>query len=113
MKRTLLFALVFVGTAWSQEVKHAPTVEQCRADQKLWMSKLEDETTAVSINFHELQGWFHQMIECRTVDTELSVRYYNTLGEIDAEEVIRLEGFLSRHRLYDQFLAEDIQGKRR
>ena len=34
--------LLLVGTPpqliHAQEVKHAPTVEQCRADQKLWLS---------------------------------------------------------------------------
>ena len=43
MKRLWLLVLVLVSfnSLGSQEVKHAPTVEQCRADQRLWLSRLE------------------------------------------------------------------------
>jgi len=34
----------------AQEVKHAPTVEQCRADQRLWLPKLEDPTASASVS---------------------------------------------------------------
>ena len=37
----------------------------------------------------------------------------NVYAESNSEKVIRLESFLDRHNLYDQFLAEDAQGKRR
>jgi hypothetical protein len=114
MKRCLLFALILVGApSYQQEVKHAPTVEQCRADQKLWLSKLENENSVVSISFKELSGWLREMGECRTVDPQFHNQYYNTAAEIDAEEVIRLEAFLDQHNLYDGFVAEDAQGKRR
>ena len=37
-----LVLLSVVGTSAAQKVKHAPTVELCQADQRLWLSKLED-----------------------------------------------------------------------
>ena len=65
------------------------------------------------VGFRELdQAWSNQMIECMTVDSENNSRYYNTYGEISAEELIRLGNFLRRHNLFVQFLADDAQGKR-
>jgi len=104
--------LVFVSAVCSQEVRHAPTVEQCRADQRLWLSKLESENSVASIGYKELNGWSQEMFECRSVDPEFHNRYYNTAAEIAFEKIIRLEGFLDRHNIYNKFMAEDAQGKR-
>jgi hypothetical protein len=60
-----------------------------------------------------LFGWAKEMSECEKVDPELHNRYYNTLGEASSEQIIRLENFLDRPHLWDQFYAEDAQGKRR
>jgi hypothetical protein len=113
--RLLVLVLVSVSTGGSQEVKHAPTVEQCRADQRLWLSKLEQTGTdgTADVGYKELFGWAKEMSECEKVDPELHNRYYNTLGEASSEQIIRLENFLDRHHLWDQFYAEDAQGKRR
>jgi hypothetical protein len=113
----LLTALVGLPAVHAQQVHHAPTVEQCRADQRLWLSKLEDlgrgRAGVATVGYRELdQDWSNQMIECMTVDSENNSRYYNTYGETSAEELLRLENFLRRHNLFDQFLAEDAQGKR-
>jgi hypothetical protein len=98
----------------AQEVKHAPTVEQCRADQKLWLSKEEEANRAGidPVSYKELDGWEREMFECEKVDPDLHNSYYNTLGEANSEQITRLEHFLRRHNLYDQFIAEDEQGKR-
>lgn len=46
----------------AQEVKHAPTVEQCRADQKLWLSMVGGSRAGVTnVSYKELDGWFAQM----------------------------------------------------
>jgi hypothetical protein len=63
----------------SQEVQHAPTVEQCRADQRLWLSKLEGPD-GTNVTFRELRGWILEMFDCERVDPEFRVRYYNTRG---------------------------------
>jgi hypothetical protein len=108
--------LGLVGTApsaWSQEVHHAPTVEQCRADQRLWMDRLEQTAfnAIANVSYPELTQWRDEMFECQSVDPTSKFLYYNTSGEIKVELVDRLRGFIRRHNLYDQFLAEDAQGK--
>jgi hypothetical protein len=91
MKRfwLLVLVLVSVSTVGSQEVKHAPTVEQCRADQRLWLSKLESSVAdpVANVSFKELSGWQHEMFECQSVDPEFHNRYYNTHSEIYAEKM--------------------------
>jgi hypothetical protein len=42
----LILIVISLHPIYSQEVKHAPTVEQCRADQKLWFSKISDDAKA-------------------------------------------------------------------
>jgi hypothetical protein len=116
MKRLWLLVLVLVSfnSLGSQEVKHAPTVEQCRADQKLWLSKLEEPNDAgtSNVSFNELSAWGTEMGDCATVDPSLSSRYRNTETEAAYGRLTRLENFISRHKLIDQFIAEDLQGKR-
>ncbi len=108
---TLLFTMLWVGKTHTQEVKHAPTVEQCRADQRLWLDKLEGSSASLP-NYLTLAGWFHEMHECKSVDPENQRRYYNVCGEISSEQFVRLTGFLERHGLYDKFIEEDAAGKR-
>jgi len=110
MKSLALMLAFLVGTSLAQEVKHAPTVEQCRADQKLWLSKVEDPSASESSRV--LDGWGTEMIECLTVDPTFENRYYNTAAEIHSEQLSRVVNFLSRHNLYTQFLHEDQAGKR-
>ena len=46
----------------AQEVKQAPTVEQCRNDQKLWLSMVGGSRAGVTnVSYKELDGWFAQM----------------------------------------------------
>ena len=115
MKRFWLLVLVCVSfnSLGSQEVKHAPTVECCRADQQLWLAKLEQPNDGTAtVGYNELSGWFREMKDCRKVDPDSELSYYNTTGEINSELIMRLVRFLGRHHLWDQFLAEDAQGKR-
>ena len=115
----LVFVSVSFNSLGSQEVKQAPTVEQCRAEQRQWLSELEEPIlpprtggAADDINYQELDGWAQEMFVCHNVDPPLDGDYFNTAGEIAALEVRRLRNFLLRHNLWDQFLAEDAQGKR-
>jgi hypothetical protein len=51
----------------AQEVKHAPTVEQCRADQKLWLSKLEQaprSSGVANIGYRDLGDWATELQVC-------------------------------------------------
>ncbi|MFI5103193.1 MAG: hypothetical protein ACHP9V_07490 [Terriglobales bacterium] len=113
MMRTLLLVLVLSCVVGSQQVRHAPTVEQCRADQRLWLAKVESETSVVSVSFNELHGWLSEMMECKIVDPPRIDQYYNVAAEINSEQLLRMQYFMDRHHLYNQFLSEDAQGKRR
>lgn len=117
MKRSLLLVVILVGTVGSQEKKQAVlpqprTIQDCRANQKLWLSRLEEGGTE-SVSFKELGRWYHEMLECQLeVDPQFRYPYFNTLSEIGATQEMRLEAFLRRHAMYEQFIAEDEQGKR-
>jgi hypothetical protein len=41
-KIVLAAVILFAAPAFVQEVEHAPTVDQCRADRAYWMSLLEE-----------------------------------------------------------------------
>ena len=125
MKRfwLLCFVLVSVSAVGSQEVKHASTVEQCRADQKLWLSKINDdvkageaeglrEPVAASISFQQLNFLILQMHDCARIDPEFKKEYFETSDAAAVAANNRLVHFLYRHKFLDQFLAEDAQGKR-
>jgi hypothetical protein len=125
MKQLWLLVVVSVSfnSLWSQEVKHPPTVEQCRADQKLWFSKITDdakaeaaeglrEPVAASISFQKLNFISLEMHDCASVDPESKKEYYLTSGDAVGVANNRLVHFLYRHNLLNQFLAEDAQGKR-
>jgi hypothetical protein len=108
----LFLMLVSCSAVWAQEVKHAPTVEQCRADQKLWLAKLEEPGGITNVRVKELHGWQGEMRDCKSVDPEYDDRYYNVTGEIQGALLTRFADFLIRHNLFEQFTAEDAQGKR-
>ena len=52
------------------------------------------------------------MHDCARIDAESNDLYYKTSGDAVGIANNRLVHFLVRHNLYDQFLAEDAQGKR-
>jgi hypothetical protein len=42
--RTTVIAILILATApaFAQQIEHAATVAQCQADQRLWLSRMED-----------------------------------------------------------------------
>jgi hypothetical protein len=99
----------------AQEVHQAPTVEQCRADQRLWLNEVEQ--TNVSSSFPNLWAPEAEIKKCGSVDPNFDPRgidaYANIRWEMIAEKALRLEHFLDRHpEIRHQFVAEDAQGKR-
>jgi hypothetical protein len=107
----------------TQEVTHASKLEQCRADQKLWFSKISDdakaeeaeglrEPVAHSLSFQQLNFSILEMHDCARIDPESSDLYYKTSDGAAVTANNRLVHFLDRHNLLSQFLAEDAQGKR-
>jgi len=101
----LLLMVTPLHFIYSQEVKHAPTLEQCRADQRLWLSNY------VSTGFAELTSRVAEMRDCEKVDPASADRYHTTGDEILAEQALKLQGFLYRHNLYNKLLAEDAPGR--
>jgi hypothetical protein len=99
-----------VQSVKAQTVEHAPTVEQCRADQALWYSQLSHPK---NILFKTLEGYRTEMGACSVVDSnDYFVKYFEVLALIDAELRDRLEHFMTRHNLVNQFAEEDAAGQR-
>lgn len=114
MKTLLLAAAILIGVpAIGQDVQHAPSVAQCQADQRLWLSRLEDNGDKLKdVTIRTLAAWQDEMGQCLAVDPENKFKYSNTRSETAAEIELREGDFIDRHGLYDQFLAEDAAGQR-
>ena len=110
----LLVMAIPLQPVHSQQVEYALTVEECRAEQSLWMSRSDEPNDAgtVNVNYSDLNDWSSRMLLCGSVDPELRWQYNNTQRELSEVQTKRLIRFLVRHSLYSQFLAEDVQGKR-
>lgn len=67
---------------------------------------------ADGVSFNTLGGWAEEMDKCKAVDPNDYWRYYNTFAEANATQQARLDDFVIRHHLWDQFIAEDAAGKR-
>jgi hypothetical protein len=93
----------------AQEIKHAPTVEQCQADGRLWFSKLEDSLTS-SVSYNTLVDWSSEMRDSSKVDSVHHDLYDNVVSEAIGTIVSRYVNFVQRHHLYEQFVAEDEAG---
>lgn len=117
MKRYLLFAslilaLILTASLVGQGIKHAPAVAQCQADQRLWLSKTEEGDSPRLPKYDVLSEWDSEMTDCEKVDPNNKWTYYNTSEEITEIRHTRLIDFVSRHNLWQEFIAEDGAGKR-
>lgn len=111
MKVKFLLFVSLLSTSVTAQVEHAPTVEQCQADQRLWISKIEGPA-GERPNWDTLADWEKESDDCQKVDPTNRFKYYNLGAEIDAERMLRLLHFVNRHNLYEQFIAEDEAKKR-
>jgi hypothetical protein len=94
-------------------VQDAPTVEQCRADQKLWSSKMEPNDAGVNnVTIDELANWKREMFGCMNTYPESLRLYAFTIDQVTLVQYKRVSSFLVRHNLVGQFIAEDAQGTR-
>lgn len=95
---------------------HAPTVEQCRADQRLWSSAMQDDATFAKVvsklSAEILAQRMSQMRDCFAVDGENSRDYFVVNAGYGTELGTRYKDFIARHRLMTQFVTEDAVGKR-
>jgi hypothetical protein len=111
----LILTASLVGHAFRLEsqVEHSPTVAQCQADQRLWLSKLETLPADTGLpSYTSLSLWAIEMDNCQQVDPKNQWLYYNVHGEISDVQASRMVRFVGRHGLWNKFLAEDAAGKR-
>ena len=109
-----VFLLSLTTSLFGQD--HAPTVEQCHADQRLWSSVMQDEHTfkdaASRLSVHTLKQRTGEMRDCFAVDSENSHDYFVVVAAYTTELSGRYKNFIDRHNLMAQFLVEDAAGKR-
>lgn len=107
---TALAVLLFVAPAFAQD--HAPTTEQCRADQRLWHSEFQKDPAAVTLEYDTLLRRAHEMYDCAKVDPEHQGVYGNTGDGASMAIGIRINHFMTRHSQWDKFFEEDAAGAR-
>jgi hypothetical protein len=108
----LVFGLMLSLPTVGQDIEHAPTVEQCRADQRLWKARLKGGGGPLP-SVQILSQWHGEMIACWNVDPTTDQNdYAGTTVYISVEESNRYLAFIKRHNLYKQFEQEDKEGKR-
>jgi hypothetical protein len=95
-----------------QTIEHAPTTEQCHADQKVWLSEVDDQSAIDRESFHTLDQRVAEMSQCEQVDSRNKAQYYITAAATRSEQSSRMANYLNRHNLFEQFIAEDTAGKR-
>ena len=116
-KTILLAAILIVYATPSQEMKHAPVLEVCRADQAHWEAQLAKPsgswaTVANDLDSKTLVLWATEMNDCSKVDKDRGHTYVDTVHWLFAFLFNRESDFLIRHRSLDQFKQEDAAGAR-
>jgi len=104
--------LLFASLAVAQEVKHAPTIEQCQADANLWSVQSLEETDRLSVL--TLEARWKEMYDCKRLDSSRDQRsvYEMVMHNSISDQEVRMVHFLERHHEWDQFVVEDAAGKR-
>jgi len=118
----LIVLITFTGIVHAQEPM--PTIAQCKADRDAWMSYLQKDLKAKNLSWKELQRRAHEMSDCENVivnAAENKGAEAETIRPSDYRSVAywyrwalleRLENFIIRHNLSDQFVRDDEQGLR-
>lgn len=111
---SVLWLLAFAmldGKAFGQDIEHAPTVAQCQADQRLWLSQMEPEHQTLPI-WSAMAERIAEMDSCGKVDPDHSKEYENTCHELEFNLADRFMDFIKRNGMWGQFTAQDKAGKR-
>jgi hypothetical protein len=116
MKTAVLLAALLLPGIANPGQQHAPTADQCDADRRLWVSQWSNVS---SLPYHEVEAREAEMTACSNImdsSTEagfLKAKLYETTSSsYRAEMGARLQSFLARHNLIEQFQSEDAAGKR-
>ena len=112
MKKLMLFLLLTIS-AMAQDIQHAPTIDQCRADTRLWLSQSSTQKDAFNdLTPAQIGARIHEMFDCVPVDSHNSAAYENLRTRFAEAMMFRYASFILRRGLQQQFLDEDAKGAR-
>jgi hypothetical protein len=111
----LLCVLCFATVATGQDIHHAPTAEQCRADIAVW--KGETKATIMSLPVKTLLQRSPYLHDCNNVLLDVKdfdgVDWSRMLEKVFMQHALqRALDFIDRHNLDPQFYDEDAKGAR-
>lgn len=115
MKVILSLCCILFADLLVAQIKHAPTVTQCQADERTWAAQIDEHLQherALSWTYYTLKDMGEEMLACDDVDPRNHTAYINTAVEITEAMNKRAMSFIARHQLWDQFIEEDAAGKR-
>lgn len=114
MKYVLMFLLLVTTVAMGQDIQHAPTIEQCRADLAVWSNQTKQIEDKLPVR--ELAERESEMLDCAYV---LESAYPSESKLADQQGMVygliigtRASHFLKRHNIWTQFNNEDAKGAR-
>jgi hypothetical protein len=122
--RLRVFAVSMIFLIAFASAEEAPTsLKQCRNDLNVYtkLGPLTNPSFAQikaqknhlrSFRLSELSERFKEMGDCMETDPQNEIGYAHISLSIQQEETSRYVNFLLRHGSWDQFVAEDAQGKR-
>lgn len=108
-------SLFLLTSSLTGQLKHPPSVGNCQAHLRLFLSKVEASYNADADylpSWDTISQWAGEMEECETADPENHAAYHDVRAQILAFKSMRQVDFIVRHDLYDQFIEEDKAGKR-
>jgi hypothetical protein len=106
----MLSTILFLAALASAQRQHGRSVEQCKADGKVWAVEKDVSTvTAQTLAFR-----MRILTECSVAYPEDgdNPNWLTIIAANGAELSGRQTHFLDRHAMLKQFLAEDAAGKR-
>lgn len=111
----VLLVLTCAVSAKAQSAKqNALTLAQCRTDQAQWLAKLTvpNQAGTKSVLAGALLSWIYEMNQCVKLDEANTTKYLDIERMAIAIVSDRMNDFINRHGLTEQFFDEDVAGKR-
>lgn len=121
-------ALFALATVFSQEVKHAPTIQSCIGDINLWSSQIpgfpepsydQVRSGTKALAMREIDGRLRSLGDCVNAYPALGKGTSGNLSAVMSlssyysdEEQARYLDFLVRHGMLNKFNEEDDAGQR-
>jgi hypothetical protein len=108
-----LILLSAVGvSAQTKPADFSYTVTQCRADEPQYMAKMSSTDGTQKILAGTMLSWVYEMTACAKIDAPNVEHYRNVVSAALALVADRMNAFLWRHHLGEQFFNEDAAGLR-